>query len=129
MRFLVIAALAAALIGLVLAAGLAFAEDALDPRPMTWRGVPLGGEQVYEGDFTINFETSIFRADGAPKSEAVWLAGWEERTGDNGDLPRRYHLRFIGRRTVEPGRYGGLGAYKHTVLITRLISARLLIQP
>jgi hypothetical protein len=28
---------------------------------------------------------------------------------------------------VEPGRYGSLGAYKHTVLITRLIAERLLI--
>ncbi len=127
MRFLVIASLAAALIGLVLAAGLAFAEDALDPRPMTWRGVQLGGEQLYEGDFAINFETSVFRPDGAAKADAMWLAGWEERPGDNGDLPRRYHIRFVGRRTVEPGRYGSLGGYPHTVLITRLISARVLI--
>ncbi|HEY2358843.1 MAG TPA: hypothetical protein VGH86_15425, partial [Phenylobacterium sp.] len=68
-----------------------------------------------------------FTPDGAPKSEAMWLAGWVEHPGDNGDLQRRYHLRFVGRRTVEPGRYGSLGAYKHTVLITKLISARLLI--
>jgi hypothetical protein len=127
MRFLVIAALAAALMGIVLASGLALAEDALDPAPITWRGVQLGGEQLFEGDFTINFETSVFRPDGAPKADAMWLAGWEPRPGDNGDLPRRYHIRFVGRRTAEPGRYGGLGAYKHTVLITRLISARVLI--
>jgi hypothetical protein len=127
MRFLVIASVAAALIGLVLAAGLAFAEDALDPRPMTWRGVQLGGEQLFEGDFTINFETSVFRPDGSPRPDAMWLAGWEDRPGDNGDLARRYHIRFVGRRTVEPGRYGSLGGYPHTVLITRLISARVLI--
>ncbi|WP_372786978.1 hypothetical protein [Phenylobacterium sp.] len=127
MRFLLIAALAAALMGLVLASGLAFAEEALDASRMTWRGVQLGGEQVFEGDFTINFETSVFLPDGAPKAEALWLSGWEDRPGDNGDLTRRYHLRFVGRRTLEPGRYGSLGAYKHTVLITRLISARVLI--
>jgi hypothetical protein len=127
MRLLVIAALAAALMGLALASGLALAEDALDPRPTTWRGVQMGGEQLFEGDFAINFETSVFRPDGAPKPEAMWLAGWEDRPGDNGDLPRRYHVRFVGRRTVEPGKYGSLGAYQHTVLITRLISARVLI--
>jgi hypothetical protein len=127
MRFLLIAALAAALMGLVLASGLALADDALDPRPMAWRGVQLGGEQLFEGDFTINFETSVFRPDGAPKPDAMWLAGWEDRPGDTGDLPRRYHIRFVGRRTVEPGRYGRLGGYPHTVLITRLISARVLI--
>jgi hypothetical protein len=127
MRFLLIAALSAAMIGIVLASGLAFAEEALDPRPMTWRGVQLGGEQLFEGDYAINFETSVFQPDGAPKAEAMWLAGWEDRPGDTGDLPRRYHILFVGRRTVEPGRYGGLGAYKHTVLITRLISARVLI--
>jgi hypothetical protein len=127
MRFLLIAALAAALMGLVLASGLALAEDALDPRSMAWRGVQLGGEQLFEGDFTINYETSVFRPDGAPKPDAMWLAGWEDRPGDSGDLPRRYHIRFVGRRTVEPGRYGSLGGYPHTVLITRLISARVLI--
>jgi hypothetical protein len=129
MRFLLIASLAAALIGLVLATGLALAEDALDPTPLTWRGMQLGGEQVFEGDFTVNYETSAFRPDGAQKAEAMWLAGWTERPGDNGDPGRRYHLRFIGRRTAEPGRYGGLGAYRHEVLITRLISARALIGP
>ncbi|MDB5464592.1 MAG: hypothetical protein JWP23_2981 [Phenylobacterium sp.] len=129
MRVLLIAALAAALIGLVLTCGLALAEDALDPAPMTWRGVQLGGEQVFEGDFTTNFETSVFRPDGATKAEPLWLAGWEDRPGDNGGLTRRYHIRFVGRRTVESGRYGGLGAYRHEVLITRLISARVLIGP
>jgi hypothetical protein len=129
MRYLLIAALAAALIGMVLAAGLAVAQDGLDPRPMMWRGVQMGPEQDFEGDLTINFETSAFRPDGAPAAEAMWLAGWEERPGDNGDLPRRYHILFVGRRSVEPGKYGSLGAYRHTVLITRLISQRLIIQP
>jgi len=129
MRYLLIASLAAALIGIVLASGLAVAQDALDSRPMTWRGVQMGPEEHFEGDLTINFETSAFRPDGAPAAEALWLAGWEERPGDNGDLPRRYHLVFVGRRTVEPGKYGSLGAYRRTVLITRLISERLLIQP
>ena len=129
MRYLLIASLAAALIGIVLASGLAVAQDALDSRPMSWRGVQLGPEEHFEGDLTINFETSAFRPDGAPATEALWLAGWQERPGDNGDLPRRYHLVFVGRRTVEPGKYGSLGAYRHTVLITRLVSERLLIQP
>jgi len=127
MRYLLISALAAAIIGLVLASGLAFAEEALDPTPMTWRGVQMGPEQVFEGDYTVNYQTSAFLPDGAPKADAFWLAGWEDRPGDGGDLPRRYHIVFVGRRTVEPGKYGSLGAYRHTVLITRLVSERLLI--
>ena len=94
---------------------------------MMWRGVQMGPEQHFEGDLTINFETSAFRPDGAAAADAMWLAGWEERPGDNGDLPRRYHIIFIGRRTVEAGRYGSLRAYGHTVLVTRLVSQRLLI--
>jgi len=129
MRYLLIASLAAALIGVVLAAGLAAAQDGLDPRPMMWRGVQMGPEGHFEGDLTINFETSAFRPDGAPAADAMWLAGWEDHPGDNGDLQRRYHIIFVGRRTVEPGKYGSLGAYAHTVLITRLISTRVLIQP
>jgi hypothetical protein len=123
MRFLVIAALAAALA----TPGLVMAQDALDPKPMTWHGVQLGAEQVFEGDYTVNFETSTFRLDGAPAADTVWLSGWEDRPGDNGGITRRYHLRFLGRQTVEPGRYGSLGVYRHTVLITHLISARVLI--
>jgi hypothetical protein len=123
MRFLVMVVLAVSLV----APGLALGQEALDAAPMTWRGVQLGPEQVFEGDFTTNYNASIFAPDGAPKAEAMWLAGWKERPGDNGDLPLRYHIRFVGRRTVEPGRYGSLGAYKHTVLITRLIAERLLI--
>ncbi|HEX5264924.1 MAG TPA: hypothetical protein VFW13_15445 [Phenylobacterium sp.] len=123
MRLLAIAVLAVSLS----MPGLVLGQEALDPAPMAWRGVQLGPEQIFEGDFSINYETSAFTPDGAPKSEAMWLAGWQEHPGDNGDLQRRYHVRFVGRRTVEPGRYGSLGAYKHTVLITKLISARLLI--
>lgn len=123
MRSLAIAVLAIALI----APGLALGQETLDAKPMTWRGVQLGAEQVFEGDFTTNFETSIFRPDGAAPSDTLWLAGWDDRPGDGSALARRYHLRFVGRRTVEPGRYGSLGAYRHTVLITRLISARVLI--
>jgi hypothetical protein len=123
MRFAAIITLTAALI----APGLAAGQETLNPAPMTWHGVQLGGEQVFEGDYTINFETSTFRPDGAPATDTVWLSGWEDRPGDNGGITRRYHLRFVGRQTVEPGKYGSLGAYRHTVLITRLLSARLLI--
>ncbi|MFI4966247.1 MAG: hypothetical protein ACHP9T_12865 [Caulobacterales bacterium] len=113
--------------GLALAPRLALAQQTVDPAPMTWRGVQLGGEQVFEGDYTVNFETSVFRPDGAPASDALWLSAWEDRLGDNGGFMRRYHLRFVGRQTVQPGWYGSLGAYKNSVLITRLVSARLLI--
>lgn len=125
MRVLAIAMLAATLI----APGLAQSQDTLDPAPMPWRGVTMGAEQVFEGDYTVNYQTSTFLPDGVPKAQTLWLAGWQDRPGDEGDLPRRYHLRFVGRRTVEAGKYGSLGAYAHTVLISRLISARLLIQP
>ena len=47
----------------------------------------------------------------------MWLQGW---TGGSG----AHHIRFIGRRTVKPGHYGHLGAYRHTVVITDLIDAR-----
>lgn len=115
-------------LALVLATpGLAASQETLNAAPMTWHGVQLSGEQVFEGDYTINYQTSAFRPDGAPAPDAVWLAGWQDRPGDNGGITRVYHLRFVGRQTAEPGKYGSLGAYKHTVLITRLISARLLI--
>jgi len=124
MRFLAIGALA-----LVLAAPRVLAQEALDPAPATWRGLQLGPEQVFEGEFTTNFETSSFRPDGAAASDAVWLAGWEDRPGDNGAITRRYHLRFVGRRTVEPGRYGRLGAFRNEVLIVRLLEERVLLTP
>lgn len=112
---------------LLLAADPAAGQEALSSAAMAWHGVQMGPEQVFEGDYAIDYQTSVFRPTGAAAGDPMWLAGWEDRPGDNGGLVRRYHLRFIGRQTAEPGRYGGLGAYKHTVLITRLISARLLI--
>src|SRR5206468_11723293 len=107
------------------APGLAAAQEAaapvapdapLDTRPTVWRGVQMGGEQVFEGDYTIDFETSLFRPDGA--GQPVWLAGWEDRPGDGGGFTRRYHLRFVGRQTEQAGKYGALGAYPREVLIS-----------
>lgn len=109
-----------------IAPSLAASQEALSAAPMSWHGAQMGPEQLFEGDYSVDYQTSLFRPDGGT-AEALWLAGWEDRPGDNGALGRRYRLRFVGRRTVEPGKYGGLGAYKHTVLITRLLSARLLI--
>lgn len=124
MRRLAIATLAV----LLIAPGLATGQDqALDPKPTTWRGLLMGPEQIFEGDYVNNYDTSAFRADGAPPAEAMWLSGWQDRPGDGGGITRRYHIRFVGRRTVEPGKYGALGAYAQTVLLSRLISARLLI--
>lgn len=122
MRLPAIAALALVL----LAPSLAASQETLSAAPLSWHGAPMGPEQVFEGDYAIDYQTSQFRPDGGT-ADALWLAGWEDRPGDNGALGRRYHLRFVGRQTVDPGKYGGLGAYKHTVLITRLLSARLLI--
>ena len=124
MRFLAMTALAAALIG----PGLACAQDApLDSNPTTWHGVAFGPEQAFEGDFTSDYQTSRFHADGAPAGQDDWLAGWRDRAGDGGGIVRRYHLTFVGRRTAAPGQYGSLGKYPNEVLITRLVSARLLI--
>jgi hypothetical protein len=103
----------------------ALAQPTLDPNPTTWRGMAFGPEQIFEGDYTVDQQTSRFRASGG--GEPDWLAGWDDRPGDNGGLVRRYHIRFIGRRTVQPGRYGSLGRYAGEVLITHLLSARLLI--
>jgi hypothetical protein len=124
MRFIAIAALAVALA----LPGLAAGQDALDARPMTWRGVELGPEQLFEGDYTIDYQTSAFRPTGAAEADALWLSGWEERPGDGGGITRRYHLRFVGRQSAAPGKFGGLGAYRHEVLISRLVSSRLLIE-
>jgi hypothetical protein len=119
MRSLAIAAIVLALA----APALAQDDGPFDTRPMTWRGAQLGAEQVYEGDFTIDYQTSVLHTG----AETVWLSGWQDRPGDNGGITRRYHLRIVGRHTLQPGRYGGLGAYPHTILMTRLISARVLI--
>jgi hypothetical protein len=124
MRLLFIAALAAALIAPSLAVG---QDQPLDARTITWRGLQMGPEQIFEGDYANNYDTSAFHADGAAASETMWLSGWEDRPGDGGGISRRYHIRFVGRRTLEPGKYGALGAYAHTVLLTHLLSARLLI--
>ena len=103
----------------------AAAQTALDPAPTTWRGVAMGPEQIFEGDYAIDEQTSAFKADGA--AEADWLVGWEDRPGDNGGITRHYHIRFIGRRSAQAGKYGSLGKYGHEVLITHLLSARVLI--
>jgi len=124
MRLLTLLAFA----GSLAAAGLASGQDALDTKPLTWRGVQLGPEQVFEGDYTNDYETSVFRPDGAAAADAMWLSGWQDRPGDGGGITRRYHLRFVGRQTVEPGKFGGLGAYGQEVLISRLISSRVLIE-
>jgi len=128
MRILVAASLAGALMALAPVCGAAFAQEALDARPLAWRGVQFGAEQVFEGDYTVDYDTSAFVPAAAAPQQALWLAGWEDRPGDDGGITRRYHLRFVGRETVEPGRYGALGAYRNEVLISRLISSRLLIE-
>ena len=105
----------------------AVAQETLDPLPVVVRGAAYGGEQVMEGDLAVNIQTSPFPADGAPKGADDWLEGWRDRPGDDGGIIRRYHVRFVGRRTAAPGTYGPGGAYQNKVLIDRLISARLLI--
>lgn len=112
-------------LGLTLAALPAAAQTTLDPNPSTWRGLAMGPEQIFEGDYTVDEQTSVFLADGERQRD--WLAGWQDRPGDNGGIERRYHIRFIGRRTVQPGQYGSLGKFAHEVLITRLLSVRVLI--
>jgi len=123
MRFAAIATAVAVLA----ASGLSLAQEGLDPAPMTWHGLQLGAEQVFEGTYTNDSQTSTFRPDGAPAAETLWLSGWEDRPGDGGSIVRRYHLRFVGRETAQPGQYGPLGAYRNEVLLTRLVSSRLLI--
>jgi hypothetical protein len=123
MRLAALAVLAAVL----LAPALAVAQETLDANPITWRGVQMGPEQVFECDYANDYQTSAFHADGAPAAEKMWLSGWTDRPGDGGGLVRRYHIRFVGRRTVEPGKYGALGAYPHQVLIDKLLTQRLLI--
>jgi hypothetical protein len=118
---------ASAVLALALLATPAAGQTPMDPNPATWRGVAMGPEQVFEGDYTVDEHTSVFKADGAP-GDGDWLSGWEDRPGDNGGITRRYHIRFVGRRTVNPGQYGSLGKYANEVLLTRLITARLLIR-
>jgi hypothetical protein len=123
MRFLAIVAVVAVLAP----PGLALGQEGLNPTPLAWHGLQLGAEQVFEGDYTNDSQTSTFRPDGAAAAGTLWLSGWEDRPGDGGSIVRRYHLRFVGRETVQPGPYGPLGGYRNEVLLTRLISARLLI--
>ena len=123
MRLPIAAALAAAL----LLPAVAAAQDALDPNPTVWHGIQFGPEQAFEGDYTVNIQTSAFHADGGAKGADDWLAGWQDRPGDDGGIIRRYHIRFVGRRTTAAGSYGPGGRYPGEVLIDRLVSARLLI--
>lgn len=104
-------------------------EETLDPIPLVVRGVVFGPQQIFEGDYANDAQTSRFNPKGAPPAEADWLVGWEDRPGDGGGILRRYHIRFVGRRTVSPGPYGGPGRYANEVMIDRLISARVLIGP
>ena len=67
MRLLTIASLACALA----APGLALAQETLDAKPMAWHGVQLGPEQVFEGDYAIDYQTSVFRPDGAGAADAL----------------------------------------------------------
>jgi hypothetical protein len=115
--------LAAALLGPSAAIG----QETLDPIPILIHGVAFGAEQTLEGDYTVDIQTSAFHPAGAPKGQDAWLEGWTSRRGDDGGIVRRYHIRFVGRHTVAPGRYGPGGAYADEVVIDKLISARLLI--
>jgi len=102
-------------------------DPPLDPFPVVVRGAAFGGEQIFEGDFTVDAQLSTFHADGAPREALDWLEGWQDRPGDSGGIVRRYHIRFVGRRTAAPGQFGPGGAYANRMLLDRLISARLLI--
>ena len=106
-------AIAAAGAALLLAAP---SKALLDPKPAVVDGVRYDRERIYEGAYTHAFERSDFDPIG-PRGEAMWLLGW---TGGSGV----YHIRFIGRRTASPGRYGHLGAYRHMLLITDMIDSR-----
>ncbi len=112
----------------ILLAGAATAQDeGLDPVPIVIHGVVFGPQQTFEGGYTNDHQTSRFHPIGVPPDQTDWLVGWQDRPGDGGGLLRRYHIRFVGRRTVSPGQYGSLGKYANEVMIDRLISARVLI--
>lgn len=93
-----------------------------DRKPAEIDGVRYGPEGVFEGDYITNFEASVFQPMGRRK-EMMWLVGWQERPGDTAGTSRTYHIRFIGRRTAKPGRYGNMGAFPQQVLIAELINA------
>lgn len=118
--------LAAAFLTLLLAgAAPAPCKPLFDPKPATIDGVRYAREQVFEGDYLLGFEASIFRPIG--RRDEMWLSGWTDtEVAKPGALPmaRLYHIRFIGRRTARPGRYGHLGAYRDAVIITEMIDAR-----
>jgi len=112
------AALAVLLAAAVPAQGLPL----FDRKPAEINGVRYGPEKVYEGDYITNFEASVFQPMGRPK-DMMWLLGWTDRPGDTVGTSRTYHIRFIGRRTAKPGKYGNMGAFPHQVIIAELINA------
>ena len=95
-----------------------------DRKPAEINGVRYGPEKVYEGDYITSFESSVFRPMGRP-NEAIWLLGWQARPSDTTGGSHAYHIRFIGRRTTKPGKYGNLRAFSHQVVIAELINAEI----
>jgi hypothetical protein len=112
----------AALVVLLAAAVPAQSLPLFDRKPAEINGVRYGPEKVYEGDYITNFEASVFQPMGRPK-DMMWLLGWTDRPGDTVGTSRTYHIRFIGRRTAKPGKYGNMGAFPHQVIIAELINA------
>jgi hypothetical protein len=116
---------AAAVALLLAAATAAHGLPLFDRKPTEIDGVRYGPEKVFEGDYISNPESSVFRPMGRPK-DMMWLVGWAEPAGDTTAGPSRtYHIRFIGRRTTKPGKYGNLRAFSHQVVIAELINAEI----
>jgi hypothetical protein len=118
-----------AVLAVLLAAALpAHSLPLFDRKPADINGVRYGPEKVYEGDYITNFEASVFQPMGR-QGEMMWLLGWIDRPGDTAGTSRTYHIRFIGRRTLKPGRYGNMGAFPHQVIVAELINAEVKPQP
>jgi hypothetical protein len=112
----------AALAALAAAAVPAQGIPLFDRKPAEIGGVRYGPERIYEGDYITNSEAGVFQPMGRP-NEAMWLVGWPNRPRDTAGTSGAYHIRFIGRRTAKPGKYGALGAFPHQVFVAELINA------
>ena len=96
----------------------------------------FGAPRVFSGIYIDEFEGQSFlegqQPPGPYRDQSVWIS-FDEKSDKraapllHGIAPTHvWQIRFIGRRTDRPGRYGHMGMSNSEVLVDRVLEARLL---